>query len=347
MTGSGLPEPLETLAIPAGAIVLEEGTGGGSRRELAVKALQQALRERRSSLPLGPSLGLMEPERLLVLNRIGVQLVSGGVMSDQLSVPVGSWSEAGALPQLVLAALVEEDSGVVFFPGVLTAEELQAAAADQGKSGWEPVIELDVDQWLGGLERLLVLVQLLEPEALPSLNLMAGGAGAETLAVVQAGMEKTVALVVDWLRGQLDETLLGYGAQLVPVTTGAFRSAAVTVDESQAALAMVVLPFGLTGEQLVSGDAAARCVRRFQLSLIATGQEQPSGLVLRLSSAVPGALLPDGLQLEARQGGHTQTIISAGDTDLELSFRGGALLAVSLRYGDGDPLNLPALQLPL
>jgi hypothetical protein len=337
MTGSGFPDALETLALPAGAIELESWSDGGSRRELAVMALQQALRERRLPLPLGPALGVLEPERLLSLNRIGVQLVCGGLSSDQLTLPVGRWHEAGVLPQLVLAALVDEEAGVVLFPGVLTSAELEARAQQAGGgSGGE--LALDVEAWSGGLDRLLVLVQLLEPEALPALAWGSDALRTATAAVVS---------VVDWLRGQLDAGLQGLGGQLVPVTAGVFRSAPVTVDESQSALAMVVLPFGLAGEQLVSGDAAARCVRRFQLSLIATGQEQPTGLVLRLSSAVPGALLPDGLQLEGRQGGHTQTIVSAGDTDLELNFRGGGLLSMSLRYGAGDVLQLPALQLPL
>ena len=110
---------------------------------------------------------------------------------------------------------------------------------------------------------------------------------------------------------------------------------------------MVVIPFGLSGDQLLSGEAAQRCVRRLQLALIPTGAEQPTGLIMRLSNAVDGALLPDGLTLAARQGGHRQTISSDGSTELVLQFQGSAqLLDVSLRYGSGDAVALPSLQLP-
>ena len=156
--------------------------------------------------------------------------------------------------------------------------------------------------------------------------------------------------VIDWLRGQLDEGLSALGGELAPVAAGAFRGAVVALEADEQALAMLVIPFGLSADQLVSGDAARRCVRKFQLALIPTGTDHatnPTGLVLRLSSAVPGALLPDGLQLEARQGSHRQTISSAMSTELELVFQASdQLLDVSLRYGEAAPVQLPSLQLP-
>ena len=134
------------------------------------------------------------------------------------------------------------------------------------------------------------------------------------------------------------------------MAAGAFRSGVVASEADSQALAMLVIPFGLLGEQLVSGDPARRCVRKFQLALIPTGPDhanQPTGFVVRLSSAVPGALLPDGLQLEARQGSHRQSITSAMSTELELVFQvSDQLLDVSLRYGDAAPVELPSLQLP-
>lgn len=333
-----MPEPLETLALPAEALVVDGWQSCRSARELAVSALQQALAERRLSLPLGPALDLSNPERLLSLNRFRVQLLIAGIAADQLTVPLVPWQQEGCAPQLLLAALVDEESGVVVFQGVLTGQELQGVAQSQGWSAEGEELLLEVDQIRGGVDRLLTLVQLLEPEALPQVALVSASAAA----VIQAG----AAAVLDWLGGQLDAALLALGAELAPVSAGAFRSLPAAVDAADQALAMVTIPFGLSGEQLVSGEAAGRCVRRFQLTLIATGAEQPNGLVLRLSSAVPGALLPDGLELEARQSTHRQVVSSTGDTELALSFRGRDLLLVSLRYGDGEAVALPPLQLP-
>jgi hypothetical protein len=324
--------------MPAGAIELDDSTASLGARSLAVAALQRALCDRKLSLPLGPETALGDAQRLLSLNRFGVQLATAGVLADQLVVDAAPWANEVTAPQLLLAALVDEENAVVAFPGVLTGAEFielarRAERSDQG-------VLLDPLAFRGGVDRLLSLVQLLEPEALPRLSLAPA---------VQAAAGSVVA-VIDWLRGQLDDAFSALGGELTPVAAGAFRSGAVASEAAEQALAMLVIPFGLSGDQLVSGDAARRCVRKFQLALIPTGPDHathPTGLVVRLSSAVPGALLPDGLQLDARQGSHRQTITSAMSTELELVFQASdQLLDVSLRYGETGLVELPSLQLP-
>jgi len=305
---------------------------------MAVAALQRALRDRKLSLHLGPETALGDAQRLLSLNRFGVQLATAGVLADQLAVDVAPWVSEATAPQLLLAALVDEENAVVAFPGVLTGAEF-IELARRAERGDESVL-LDPLAFRGGVERLLTLVQMVDPEALPRLSLTPA---------LQAAVGSLVA-VVDWLRGQLDGAFSALGGELTPVAAGAFRSGAVASEAAEQALAMLVIPFGLSGDQLVSGDAARRCVRKFQLALIPTGPDHathPTGLVVRLSSAVPGALLPDGLQLEARQGSHRQTITTAMSTELELVFQASdQLLDVSLRYGQAEPVELPSLQLP-
>ena len=338
MTNPAPIDPLEAFPMPAGAIELDDSTVSLSARSLAVAALQRALRDRKLSLPLGPETALGDAQRLLSLNRFGVQLATAGVLADQLVVDAAPWANEVTAPQLLLAALVDEENAVVAFPGVLTGAEFielarRAERSDQG-------VLLDPLAFRGGVDRLLSLVQLLEPEALPRLSL---APAAQTAA-------GSVVAVIDWLRGQLDEAFSALGGELTPVAAGAFRSGAVASEAAEQALAMLVIPFGLSGDQLVSGDAARRCVRKFQLALIPTGPDHathPTGLVVRLSSAVPGALLPDGLQLDARQGSHRQTITSAMSTELELVFQASdQLLDVSLRYGETGLVELPSLQLP-
>jgi len=338
MTNAVPIDPLEAFPMPAGAIELDDSTAALSARSLAVAGLQRALRDRKLALPLGPETALGDPQRLLSLNRFGVQLATAGVLADQLVVDAAPWASEATAPQLLLAALVDEENAVVAFPGVLTGAEFieiarSAERSDQG-------VLLDPLAFRGGVERLLSLVQLLEPEALPRLSL---APAAQTAA-------GSVVAVIDWLRGQLDEAFSALGGELTPVAAGAFRSGAVASGAAEQALAMLVIPFGLSGDQLVSGDAARRCVRKFQLALIPTGPDHathPTGLVVRLSSAVPWALLPDGLQLDARQGSHHQTITSAISTELELVFQASdQLLDVSLRYGESGLVELPSLQLP-
>ena len=338
MTNPAPIDPLEAFPMPAGAIELDNSTTSLSARSLAVAALQRALRDRKLSLPLGPETALGDAQRLLSLNRFGVQLATAGVLADQLAVDGAPWLSEATAPQLLLAALVDEENAVVAFPGVLTGAEFIELARSAERS--DQAVLLDPLAFRGGVDRLLTLVQLLEPDALPRLSL---APAAQTAA-------GSVVAVIDWLRGQLDEAFSALGGELTPVAAGAFRSGAVASEAAEQALAMLVIPFGLSGDQLVSGDAARRCVRKFQLALIPTGPDHathPTGLVVRLSSAVPGALLPDGLQLDARQGSHRQTITSAMSTELELVFQASdQLLDVSLRYGETGLVELPSLQLP-
>ena len=331
-------DPLEAFPMPEGAIELDDSTASLGARSLAVAGLQRALRDRKLSLPLGPETALGDAQRLLSLNRFGVQLATAGLLADQLVIDGAPWLSEATAPQLLLAALVDEENAVVAFPGVLTGAEFIELARRAERS--EEAVLLDPLAFRGGVDRLLSLVQLLEPEALPRLSLAPAAQAA-------AG---SVVAVIDWLRGQLDEALSTLGGELTPVAAGAFRSGAVASEAAEQALTMLVIPFGLSGDQLVSGDAARRCVRKFQLALIPTGPDHathPTGLVVRLSSAVPGALLPDDLQLDARQGSHRQTITSAMSTELELVFQASdQLLDVSLRYGETGLVELPSLQLP-
>lgn len=353
MTDSALPEPLQTLALPDEVLLLGSPAAGTSPRELAVLALQQAMAERRLQLPLGPQLELGNPERLLNLNRFAVQLVCGGLMADQLGVPLAPWAEASTAPQLLLAALVDDEEGVVHFAGTLTATELQQAARSAADGLWLPLSSLK-----GGVDRLFTLVQLLEPEALPRLAIQPPEP--ESLAVFQ----RTAAQVLDWFSGQVDPALQALGGALLPAPAAqaAFRSlqSIGELSDLERVLAVLELPLGIGADgQLCSGTAAEQALERFRLLLIPTtsnpaapGQPAsslPDGLLLRLEPTLQGDLLPDGLSLQAQQGGVQQSVAaSASSSRLALRLSNAAgLISVSLRYPGSAVLQIPPLQLPL
>lgn len=337
MTSLPFSEPLEALPLPAGSITLDGPSDGRSARNLAVLALQQAMADRRLELPLGPSLALDDPDRLLSLNRVGVQLAISGISADQIPVDARPWDQAITAPQLLLAALVDEENGVVSFPGVLTGSELIALASHSERQ--DDHLPLDTDAFLGGLDRLFTLVQLLDPAALPRLALQEN----------TSGVSPQVVAVVDWISGQLDGALAQlFGAQFQPVTQGAFFSGGAAASASDA-LALVAIPLGLDGPQLVCGEASEGCIERFVLQMIATGHtpSDPDGLLLRLGAAMAGDLLPDGLSLQARQGSHEQRQQAQGSLALEMVFQGGpSLIDVRISYPGSPDLVLPSLQLP-
>ena len=327
-------EPLEALPMPESAVELDEIRGIQTSRQMVIAALKQVLKDRRLALPLGPESALDDENRLVMLNRFAVQLAPAGLAADQINVDLEPWKQANTAPQLLLAALVDDENDVVAFPGVLTGKELVDMA--KGTNLAAKTLVMETEDFKGGIDRLLMFVQLLEQEALPRLSLVP----------VTASAVGAIAAVGDWLLGQLDESISALGGELRPVAAGAFRGAVGTSEEANA-LAKLLIPLGLQGDQLVSGDAATRCVRRLQLTLIPTGDEQVSGLVVLLTNAVAGALLPDGLRLEAVQGGHDQSVTSAMSSQLKLVLNAGdEVVYISLRFGEGKQIRLPALQLP-
>ncbi len=340
MTVASGPEPLEAFPIPEGAIALRSWDEAASSRELAVAALQQAMAERRLALPLGPELDLANPERLLMLNRFAVQLATAGLVADQVAVEQNVWRDAASAPQLLLAALVDEENGVVQLQGVLTGAELEQhlAAAGEQEGRWL----LNVELFRGGVDRLLALVQLLEPDALPRLPLAALPA-----------RQQAIVEVLDWLQGRVDEVLAGLGGVLLPPSVAlGFRSAAAPADlENGMPLAVLSIPLGMTPEgALVTGEQARECVETFQLLLIPSCSKpeggSPEALILQLIGTLTGDLLPDGIELIAEQGRLHQRASTEQNTEVSLCFRRDGPIQVTLRSGSGEPVQLPPLQLP-
>ncbi len=336
MTSTPPNEPLEAFPIPDGAIVLAPSDQQLTPRASVIQALQQAMSERRFTLPLGPESALLDHNRLVSLNHFAVQLNLAGLMADEISIDLSPWREDQNAPQLSMAALVDSENDVVVVQGVLTNEEMQELVKGNDLSAED--LTLGTDCFKGGLDRLFTLVQLLEPSAIPR----------RALSTSLQRLLSSVILIGDWIQGQVDDTLTAYGARLQPITAGAFR-AGVPDDLPSQSQALLSIPLGLdAGNQLVNGDAALICVERFKLLLIPTGSDlQPDALVVRLCGDVANDLLPDGLVLQSKQGKAEQNLTSFNDLQLELSIDNRTeLIELKLRFEDSVPLELPPLQLP-
>ena len=333
--------PLEVLPMPQGAVELPESLQWNSPRALAIAALKEVLARQISPLPLGPTIGAEDEGRLLSLNRFALQLLTAGVAADQIAVDKKAWMQEASAPQLLLAAQVDEENDVVVFTGVLTGAEF-ISLARRAKSSNETIL-VDTSEFKGGVERLLTLVQLLEPAALPRFAL-------KTAASI---VQRKVIAIADWINGQLDEAFSqSFGAQLQPLSEGAFRTSIASRFKNYSdhnALALVSIPLGLANGKLVSGLEAEACAESFVLQMLATASNSsgPDSLILLLSAAIDGDLLPNDLCISARQGSHTQQQIAENNTKIEFNFSGGLeLINVSLGFPGSNDLVLPPLQLP-
>ncbi len=162
------PPSIEAWPIPEGAVLLDE-PNTSSWRGLSIIALRQILKERDLNLPLNAQLDIKQPERIFSFNRFAVQLATSGITSDEIIVPLNQWYRRGSAPQLLLAAQVDDENNVVYFPGVLTGPEFEALLAKRRNKTEE--ISLSLNDFHGGIDRLLSFVRILEPASIPRQGL--------------------------------------------------------------------------------------------------------------------------------------------------------------------------------
>lgn len=311
------------VPLPDEAMSLAEvAPAEASSRTLAVLALREQMASIGLALPLGPSLHLNEPDRLLVLNGFRVQLVEAPYGADRFHVDAGPWQQAAHAPHFLLAAWVEEELQVVRFPGVLTHGEV----CDIARAGAEP-INLPLERFRGGIDRLLTLVQLLDPRTM----------ALQGLAPIPVGR---------WLQGVIDDGLLALGARLQPPAGLVFRHTGAMEggDGDGDGLAILAIPLGVVGNSLCWGEARAGAVERFQLQLIPCGDSDsgPNRLRVRLLPQLVGDVLPDGLRLVAGP----LAAVSTLSQGLELEVSGSpAAIRIAVEW-KGEQLRLPPLLLP-
>lgn len=330
----------EWVAIPPGAIQLDPPLPAtASDRELAIAALRQQLADRSLDLPFGPETDPADPDRLLAVNHLAVQLLCTAMGAESVAVPLGPWSSAATAPQLLLLATVEEENGWVHLAGALTATEV-LALAPRGLASDDSLL-LPVSAFPGGLARFLRLVRLMDPAALPRLTYPSRTTPSPT---TLAGLMERAVAVWDWLGDRLDERLAALGGTLLQPAAVAVRSQADLPPGSPAGLQ---LDFGLREEALVFDEAALAAPERLRLVIALAGSQPGSeGLTISLRCQQRGVPLPDGLRLTLRQGEHEHTLTSQDSLALELNVPGGEeLITLSLSFQDGSPVTLPPFSL--
>lgn len=338
----GFPLSEDAIVVPAEAYPEPDGSEAEERslRRLVLAALRQALQERQLDLPLGPSIEPEDPSRLLSLNQLAVQLAITGLCSDSVAFAAAPWRRSDTAPQLLVAAGVDDELRIVQIAGVLNGDELAAALGSCDPAA--ETLQLPIEAFKGGIERLFTLTLLVRPSALPRRSLLPTPAA------------PLLERVLDWCRGELSAAFNGLGARLLPVGATAFRQApGRDGDLPEGSLTIVSIPLGLAPSgEIRTGDKALRCIERFRLLLIPSGAARdgsasmPEQLSLRLQADPVGDLLPDGVELSVTQSGRRQSLITADSTALELQLPADdAPILITITPPSGAPLELPAIQL--
>ena len=154
---------MEAFPIPEGSIFLDSKDGDTSR-ELAISALKKTINVRNLTLSLGPVSELNNPQQLLILNRFSIQIITTGITADEVSISLEHWYKIDAAPQILLAAQIDHENNVVYFPGVITGPEFKKLVSNKVNNQKE--LSLPIDEFKGGVNRLFSFVRLLEPSAI-------------------------------------------------------------------------------------------------------------------------------------------------------------------------------------
>ena len=153
----------QAFPIPEDSIYLDQELKL-SKRELIIKGLQKVLKEKKLDLPLGPSLDLNNPERSIILNKFDIQIVSTGIISEEISIPLKNSKIENKGPQLFLAVQIEEELNIIHFKGVLKSDEFTKLIKNKKINKNE--ITLLTDDFKGGIDRLFRFVRLLSPDSI-------------------------------------------------------------------------------------------------------------------------------------------------------------------------------------
>ena len=143
-----------------------------THKELIVKALEKVLKDRDLDLPLGPQLDLYNPDRTIILNKFEVQIVSSGILSDEVQIRKDFWKSKIRSPQLVLAALIDDDTNIVYFKGMLTGSELKNLVKNENSN--QDTFVVKTKKFKGGIDRLLRSVRILNTEAVERVEINKG-----------------------------------------------------------------------------------------------------------------------------------------------------------------------------
>jgi len=156
-------DPLDLFPIPNDAIYINSKKNLNPRDKI-ISALKKYLKDKNLDLTLGPKLDLNNPQRSIILNKFDIQIVYTSLISDVIQIPLKNSKIKNKGPQLFLAAQLEEDLDVVYFKGVLKSSEFEKIVSK--KELKKDFVGIEIENFKGGIERLIRYVRLLNPESI-------------------------------------------------------------------------------------------------------------------------------------------------------------------------------------
>ena len=156
-------EIFEALPIPDDAVILKTKKFL-DLSQLALLGIKEIIRQRGINLKVKKKRDITELDCIFEINNFYIQVIFAGFSSDHIIVPLKRWFKINNAPQIILAANIDEESNIISFKGILTAKEFINIYLKKNAKGQS--FEIPLDEFKGGINRLLSFVQILDSKAL-------------------------------------------------------------------------------------------------------------------------------------------------------------------------------------
>ena len=132
--------------------------------QASIVALKKVISDENLNLEVKLISSIKDLDCLVEMNKFYIQIVITGISSDEAIIPLKRWYKKNSAPQLILAMSIDEENGLIEFPGLITEKEFKALIKEPNPKN--KYVNIPINSFKGGINRLLSMIQILDLEAL-------------------------------------------------------------------------------------------------------------------------------------------------------------------------------------
>ena len=132
--------------------------------QASIVALKKVISDENLNLEVKLISSIKDLDCLVEINKFYIQIVITGISSDEAIIPLKRWYKKNSAPQLILAMSIDEENGLIEFPGLITEKEFKALIKEPNPKN--KYVNIPINSFKGGINRLLSMIQILDLEAL-------------------------------------------------------------------------------------------------------------------------------------------------------------------------------------
>ena len=132
--------------------------------QASIVALKKVISDENLNLEVKLISSIKDLDCLVEMNKFYIQIVITGISSDEAIIPLKRWYQRNSAPQLILAMSIDEENGLIEFPGLITEKEFKNLIKEPNPKN--KYVNIPINSFKGGINRLLSMIQILDLEAL-------------------------------------------------------------------------------------------------------------------------------------------------------------------------------------